>query len=512
MGGTITLDEGRNVTAPSPMPEKQSLRRSWKTTIAAGAVIGAGILLPLLFLAWLIIPSDLDFISDYSPIRYGLMAIGAPGLLVFLIALIDFVVDRRRNQAGRRFPSRVTWLSAGVSIVIILAACGYVTLPKLLRRGDVPPQLIVTGNMLRPPGGEFGLSLAFWTGKPSTNTVRWRQGGSERWQEWSEAAAGNRHWFAFPGLKPNSRYEYSVNGGNATAFSTPPTPPEGPFRFAASGDLHIGATRSDDYLPKPVLDAITDPTNRYSMFFMLGDIVHLGFRDDQWKEGLRVISSLSSVIPTCYLIGNHDRLFGGVDLFRDYLCPRASDDLRQDHFWRRIDIGNIHFLLLELEWEDHYYTAAQEQWLTAQLTDIPQQDWCIVMSHTFYYCSGSEEDGWPWWDNQDTIRRLVPLFEKHKVDMVFSGHQHHAELLQTNGVTYVISGCFGDLPDPRHDHISPASTWLHLDDVYSFVEVTIDKDEAVVVFRDRNHQELHRTVITSQRVAPEVSGRRRGKA
>jgi hypothetical protein len=134
--------------------------------------------------------------------------------------------------------------------------------------------------------------------------------------------------------------------------------------------------------------------------------------------------------------------------------------------------------------------------LTEQLTNIPEKDWCIVMSHTFYYSSGSEEDGWPWYDNQGTIAKLVPLFEKHKVDLVFSGHQHHAELLQHNGVTYVISGCFGTMPDLRHDYISPASRWLHLNDVYAFTEVTIDKGEAVIVFRGRNNEELYRKVIT----------------
>jgi hypothetical protein len=484
------------------MPEKPSIRLSWKTNLIAGMMIGAGILLPFFFAAWLIIPSDLDFFSDYRPIRFGLMAVGALGLLVLLIALTDFVMARRQNHSGRRFPSRLTWLSAGVSIVTILVAFGYVALPKLLRRGDIPAQLIVAGDKLGSPASEFSLSLAFWTGKPTINTLRWRMRGSEAWLECREEAAGNKHWFPMPDLEPDSRYEYSVNNGKAIAFSTPPIPPEGLFRFAASGDLHMGATGRDDYLPKPVLNAIKDPSNRYSMFFMLGDVVHLGFRDDQWKEGLRGVSSLSSVIPTSFVIGNHDRLFGGVGLYRDYLCPPVADAFRQNGLWRRIDIGNIHFLLLELEWEDHYYTAEQEKWLTEQLKDIPEKDWCIVMSHTFYYSSGSEEDGWPWYDNQETIAKLVPLFEKHKVDLVFSGHQHHAELLQHNGVTYVISGCFGTMPDLRHDYISPASCWLHLNDVYAFTEVTIDKGEAVIVFRGRNNEELYKKIITKAVAGP----------
>ena len=48
-------------------------------------------------------------------------------------------------------------------------------------------------------------------------------------------------------------------------------------------------------------------------------------------------------------------------------------------------------------------TLSQESWLRSQLESIPREDWCIVMSHTFYYCSGPFEDGWAWYDNEKTI-------------------------------------------------------------------------------------------------------------
>ena len=50
-------------------------------------------------------------------------------------------------------------------------------------------------------------------------------------------------------------------------------------------------------------------------------------------------------------------------------------------------------------------------------------DWKIVMSHGFYYGSGSVQDGWQWYDNPETIKAVTPLFEKYGVNLVFSGHK-----------------------------------------------------------------------------------------
>ncbi len=71
------------------------------------------------------------------------------------------------------------------------------------------------------------------------------------------------------------------------------------------------------------------------------------------------------------------------------------------------------------------------------------------MSHCYYYALGGYWELWPWYDDKDMIAKLVPLFEKYHVNLVFSGHNHLLELLQKNNVTYVICGAFGGLPDPE---------------------------------------------------------------
>jgi len=152
-------------------------------------------------------------------------------------------------------------------------------------------------------------------------------------------------------------------------------------------------------------------------------------------------------------------------------------------------LNNIHFLLLDLEWSAESYTASQQEWLEKQLASIPPEDWTIVMGHGYYYSSGTVGYGWHWWDNQETIQRLAPLFEKYDVDLVFSGHNHIIELLQKSNVTYVICGAFGGKPMPERIYVSPYSIWYRSGQ-YAFVDVTIDPKAATIIFRDPSYNAM----------------------
>jgi hypothetical protein len=111
------------------------------------------------------------------------------------------------------------------------------------------------------------------------------------------------------------------------------------------------------------------------------------------------------------------------------------------------------------------------------------------MSHSFYYASGLEADGWKWYDNPETIALLTPLFEEYKVDLVFSGHDHHLELLENSGVVYAICGAFGGLPDPERTYTSPSSLW-YLSGEYGFVDVSVSGNQSNLIFRNSDFEVL----------------------
>jgi hypothetical protein len=217
--------------------------------------------------------------------------------------------------------------------------------------------------------------------------------------------------------------------------------------------------------------------------------VEHGFSSSQWGEAFNAFSTTTSIVPTRYAIGNHESIFAGLSRYENYTYPVGMDVQTGSRLWYRIDLGNVHFLVLDIEWSSESYTTAQADWLEAQLKDIPANDWKIVVSHGFYYASGSVIDGWKWYDNTETIDALTPLFEKYDVDLVLSGHNHQMELLQYDGVTYAICGAFGGLPDQMRTYTSPASLW-YLNGAYGFLDASINGDQCTVTFRDSNNTGL----------------------
>jgi len=452
----------------------------------------AGIVFPfILILSLLLQHGSVSNVADFGPLKYGFVALSTCSVLVLLIAGASLIIQSRRSRHSR-FLSIITFLAAGISIFITLALSAIVFLPQIIRSGDTPPQLLLTESQ---SGGTPGIAVVFWTKEETTNTLEWGPIGQAT-QTIHEQRPVHHHWFQLDDLEPDKSYEYSVNGKQVKEFRTPPA--EGkPLRFAASGDPHFGNPASNNALTAKMLDLVSEPANGYSMLFILGDCAHLGFFDSLWKEAFGTISSCTSSIPACYVIGNHDTLFGGLNLYQDYICPPGYNDEKGSCLWKRIDNGNVHFIILDMEWDSRLFTPEQEAWLIKQLESIPPDDWCIVMSHTFYYCSGSRQNGWDWYDNRQTIEKLSPLFERYHVDLVLSGHKHQSELLQKNGVTYVVVGSFGGLPDGEREYISPASIWYRAG-VYGFADVTINGDIASIVFRDYNDSELFKTTINRE--------------
>jgi 3',5'-cyclic AMP phosphodiesterase CpdA len=248
-------------------------------------------------------------------------------------------------------------------------------------------------------------------------------------------------------------------------------------------DTHFGSGKNSPDQTAAMLAQISNPDNKYGIFFFLGDLVEYGFKDSQWREALNAFSPTAAKLPVRFIPGNHDTLFGGLSRYVDYCGPAATESQNNSRLWYHVDVGRVHFLMLDVEWSAETFTKEQADWLETQLSNIPSGDWKIVMSHGFYYSSGSTILGWNWFDNPETISAVTPLFERYGVDVVFSGHNHSLEFLQNSGVSYVVCGGFGGNLDPPATYISPSSVWLQSGQ-FGFVDVTINANEATLDFRD----------------------------
>jgi 3',5'-cyclic AMP phosphodiesterase CpdA len=148
-----------------------------------------------------------------------------------------------------------------------------------------------------------------------------------------------------------------------------------------------------------------------------------------------------------------------------------------------------------MEWGTETYTGEQAQWFEDQLKTISPEEWIIVMSHTFYYSTGSYSSGAQWFDNPKTIATLVPLFDQYDVDLVISGHVHDTQILQNMNTTYIISGAFGGVlePDPTTQSIAHQVYFNNKD--YAHVEIAIADMIANITVVHENGHDLYTTLV-----------------
>jgi UDP-2,3-diacylglucosamine pyrophosphatase LpxH len=183
------------------------------------------------------------------------------------------------------------------------------------------------------------------------------------------------------------------------------------------------------------------------------------------------------------IVGNHDTLFGGFESWKAYFYPPMMETQTTDsRAYFRVDVNNIHFFFLDLEWGNETNSPEQAAWFRKEIATVPKDDWTIVFSHALYYTSGIYSDGANWSDNQAMIKEFVPLFKEYGVDIVFSGHNHHMELLQSEGIYYGVIGTFGGKPDPERQFNGTGSIWYQTGK-FGFAEISLQGNLANITYR-----------------------------
>jgi 3',5'-cyclic AMP phosphodiesterase CpdA len=128
--------------------------------------------------------------------------------------------------------------------------------------------------------------------------------------------------------------------------------------------------------------------------------------------------------------------------------------------------GSVRFFALD----SNYMDKEQVAWLGKELA-ASGSDWKIAYFHHPIYSSGSRHG------SDVTLReQLEPLFLKHGVDAVFTGHEHFYERLKPQkGIAYFISGSSAKL---RRGNITDSSlTAKGFDEGYTFMLIEIAGDE-----------------------------------
>jgi 3',5'-cyclic AMP phosphodiesterase CpdA len=195
-----------------------------------------------------------------------------------------------------------------------------------------------------------------------------------------------------------------------------PAAPPAPVRIIAFGDFGVGG---------PAQRSFGSAVRRFEARNPADLILTLGDNDytesptafhGNWEASFGWARSIAGVL------GNHDvRVNGGRYEFDELTMPRR--------YYRRA-IGPVELYLLDSNSVD----AAQTAWLAETLRRSKARWKLAVFHHPAFTCGTYSA-------NPAVVARWVPLFERFRVHLVLSGHDHNYQRFAPfHGVRYVIHG------------------------------------------------------------------------
>ena len=205
------------------------------------------------------------------------------------------------------------------------------------------------------------------------------------------------------------------------------------FAFIVFGDNHGGFPLTDSAMLK-----IIGRVNREGRFRKIpvdfvanmGDVAF--YWGSEWEY--RVYNKLRAMIkwPVISVAGNHDDAKNG-DLARFHKYAGMSEFSFADR--------NSYFIVIDNRGNN--INAAQFTWIESELDKASAYKHRFVFMHkpplSLYQQSWFRPELSPW------SKRFMKLCEKHKVDIVFAGHEHLFKEGSYGGVKYIISGGAGML-------------------------------------------------------------------
>jgi 3',5'-cyclic AMP phosphodiesterase CpdA len=170
----------------------------------------------------------------------------------------------------------------------------------------------------------------------------------------------------------------------------------------------------------------------YSPFLTLhmGDVVDNGSQSESWMNFLSVTQDLNAISPLMPVLGNHDiQNIKGDDFqkpFQDYhsLFNLPDDEVNYSFTYRNVRFVGIFSgcaqAAEEIDQVKYKPGSPEYVWLDNELANAEKDrniNWIIVWMHYPVSSFGwSNIAGWK--------ENILPLLEKHRIDLCLAGHRH----------------------------------------------------------------------------------------
>ncbi|MEL6693252.1 MAG: metallophosphoesterase [Pseudomonadota bacterium] len=238
--------------------------------------------------------------------------------------------------------------------------------------------------------------------------------------------AAHFHSVTFSNLEPDTMYAYRVRGKHGAWsewFQTRTAAASGPVKFVYVGDAQNGVLSHWSRLIRAAYAAAPDA----DFILHAGDLVNRASRDFEWAEWFKAVSHIHGMIPALPVAGNHEYARLG-------LSPNQTDRVLSI-FWRpqftlpvEAELPkDLHEVVYDMRYSEdlHVFILStqnsqieiQADWLDRQLA-ASDATWKIVSMHHPIFSSGRGRD------SADRRAVLLPVLERHDVDLVLQGHDH----------------------------------------------------------------------------------------
>jgi hypothetical protein len=319
---------------------------------------------------------------------------------------------------------------------------------------------VFTQKLIRGPYLQIAaptqMTVRWRTDVPCIGTVRYGLSQTVLSNVASETAATTEHIVTVKNLTPETKYFYSIAGGQTLLqsgidnfFNTFPL--EGgkkKRRIWVIGDEGLVDDRTRKVARSVENHMLKNGITHTDAWLTLGDNAYSNGSDEAFQMGFFDYykdSKFMRQTPLFPCLGNHDYCYGDsiqaqcvdnhslVPFGKIFSLPSAGQaGGKASGKWEyySFNLGNAHFVCLDSYGEENdkrfWIDEAQRRWMEADLKDAqsnPNIKWIIMYWHHPPYTMGSYSS-----DNDYELKsireNLVPVIEKYKVDLILNGHSH----------------------------------------------------------------------------------------
>lgn len=221
--------------------------------------------------------------------------------------------------------------------------------------------------------------------------------------------------------------------------------------------------------------------------------------DEQWSNYEQDFGN----IPSYAILGNHDYL---KDPFAQIMYTSVSTNWNMPFFYYDVIKEDCHIFFIDTmilapmttkiltefmdQSFDHYTTMFQNlqqqqmEWLEQKLQSQTTTKWKIVCGHYPIFSGGFHGD------TIELYASLLPILERHKIDIYICGHDHSMQHIIRNNIHYYVVGSGSEVTGCRDIF----GTKFHKS-TGGFVNMMVDKNKLTSNFIDNNGNILYQHIL-----------------